>query len=431
MKLKIAFIAIAVLQLLQGCSYRIATVRYNQDITLGKNDLFYHLPKTNLIVAIVYKIVETTKVVNGIAEIPTVEYHVKGVDVKTFTSNDPAQLFVAKGINAANKFFLKENIDFKFNDKGIIQSVATNFDDESLESVESLFKGVAAVVGTIALAGKGQDSYLKDLDEKISMAYRGLLKAINKSNNNDIVKYKTQIQNYFDLLDSYNDKNKEVAKESEKIYTFFIDPDKIAAANNKKEIKIQPVNTMPEVTLAIEMNSADNKAKILATGKSENNVVSMPGLIYTIPASLRTTISVATTAEAMQNIFEHNIDFAQYGNLGFVPVTSKIFASRKTKLEFNPTTGVLTTYMTESGSSSENLGKTIENSATLLKSTLTEIKYDNKIDALKKQQTLNDLEESLKNKPISQTDSLKNALDILKLQIGIRKLKIEIDSLSK
>jgi hypothetical protein len=431
MKTKITSITFIAVLLITSCTYRINSVKYDTNLTLKKNDLFYHLPKTNLIVTITYRVVEKTKVVNGIPETPTVEYQIKSADVKTFASNDPTQLYVARGKNISHKFFLKENIDFKFNDKGVIQTVETNFEDKSLESTESLLKGVAAVIKTIAMAGTGQDAYLLDLSKKITKAYNDLLKAVSDNNDKDIAKYKSQIKNYFDLLQSYNDNNKEVTKESEKTYTFFIDPDKATTTNNKKEFKIQPVTTMPEVKLIIEMNSSDNKTKVLATGKTKNNVVSMPGLVYTLPASLRTTVTVSTTGGAAQSIFENNIDYAQYGNLGLVPVTSKIFTSRKTNLEFNPNTGVLTTYKTESGSSSENLSKTIENSANLLKSTLTEIKYDNKIDALKKQKELKDLEEALKDKPKSQTDSLKNALDILQLQLDIKKLQIEVDSLGK
>jgi len=356
------------LLLIQSCTYRIYSVKHDPNLTLKKNDLFYHLPKTNLVVAITYKIVEKTRIVNGISETPTVEYQVKSADIKTCTSNDPTQLYVTRGKNIAHKFFLKENIDFEFNDKGIIQSVETNFEDKSLESTESLSRGVAAIIEPITLAGDATDTYLQELNEKITRAYCDLLHAISDNSDEDIRKYKTQIKNYFDLLKSYNDNNKELTSVSEKTYSFFIDPDKLTTTSNKKEIIIQPVGEMPEVKLIIEMNSSDNKDKVLATGMSKNNVVSMPGLIYTIPASLKTAILVATTAQVTQSIFENNIDYAQYGNFGLVPVTSKLFTSRKTSLEFNPHTGVLTTYKTESGSSSENLGESIENGSNLLKS---------------------------------------------------------------
>jgi hypothetical protein len=428
---KFTFTALTVLSLIQGCTFRINTVKYDSKLPLKKNDLFYHLPKTNLSVTIIYKIIETTRVINGVSKTPTVEYQVKNIDVKTFSSNDHTQLYIARGKNIAHKFFLKENIDFKFNDKGVIQTVETSFEDKSLESTESVLKGVAAIIKTITLAGAGDENYLQEVKAKISKAYTDLLNAIAKNNEKDIAKFKSQLKNYYELLQSYSDNNKEVIKESEKTYTFFIDPDKTSTVSNKKEIIIQPVDEMPEVKLIIEMNTSDNKTQVLATDKRKKDDVSIPGLLYPIPATLRTSVTVATTGGASQSIYENNITYAQYGNFGLVPVTSKLFTSRKTNLEFSSTTGALTTYKTESGSSSENLSKTIENSANLLKSTLTEIKYDNKIDALKKQKELKELKEALIVKPISQTDSLKSTLDLLQIKLDINKLQIEIDSLNK
>lgn len=432
MKSKIISVALLTVMFIQGCTYKINSVKYNANLNLKKNDLFYHLPKTILIFSVNYKIVEKTKVVNGISSDPTTEYFVKSADVKTSTVNDPNQLYVARGKNISHSFFLKENIDFKFNDKGVIQSVETTFEDKSLESTESLLKGVAAIVETIALAGQGTDAYLQDISKKITKAYNDLAKAISDNNEKDVAKFKAQLKNYFELLSNYNDNNKEITKESEKTYTFIIDPDQLTVANGKKEFKVQPTTSMPEVKLVIDLGTVtDNKSKVLATGKTKDNNVLIPGLVYNIPSSLKTSVFVSTAAAAGQSIFESNIDYAQYGNFGFVPVASKIFTSRKTNLEFNPTTGALTTYKTESGSSSENLGKTIESSANLLKTTLTEVKYDNKIDILKKQKELKDLQDALKDKPQSQVDSLKNSLDLLKIQLDIKKIQQEIDNLQK
>lgn len=160
-------------------------------------------------------------------------------------------------------------------------------------------------------------------------------------------------------------------------------------------------------------------------------ITPISGLIYTIPAALKITVTAPTIAKATQVIFEGNLDFAQYGNIGIAPVASKLFSSRKTNIEFSPTTGALITYKTENGSSSENLGKSFENSSKLLQSTLFDINYNTKIETLKKQKELLDANNALIVKPESKVDTLNNSIELLKLQIELKKLQIAIDSLGK
>ncbi len=432
MKTKSISIALLAILLAYSCTYKIDSVKYKAGVPLKKNDLFYSLPKTILVLTVNYKILEKTKVVNGILEDPETEYNFKNVELKSTAINNPNELYVARGKNISHSFFLKENIDFKFNEKGMIQSLEANLEDKSIESADGLFKGVSAIVKSIALAGQGLDSYLQELNRKINKANTDLLQAISTSNEKEIAKYKSQLKSYYELLANYNNNNKEIIKESEKQYTFIIDPDQMTVVAGKREISFQPIAAMPMVKLEIEMNAnVDNKSNVLSTGKSKDGNILIPGLVYNLPVSLKTKVLVSTLAAANQIVLENNLDFSQFGNLGFVPVTSKIFTSRKTSIEFNSSTGTLISYKTESGSSSENLSKSIENSANLLKTTIEEVKYDNKIEALKKQAELKGLEDALKDKPVSKSDSLKNSLDLLQLQFDIAKLQQEIDDMKK
>jgi len=420
------------ISLLIGCTYKIKTVQFSDKAILKKNNLFYQLPKTMLTVSITYRVIEKTSVINGIADLPEISYLVKTSEIKPFVVNDPTQMYIAKGKNISHLFFLKENIDFQFNEKGIIQSVESTFEDKSLESVESTLKGVAAIVKSIALAGESTDPYLIDLRDKITKAYQNLIKAIDSNKENDIIKYKNQIKNYYESLKHYLENNKVITIESEKIYTYIIDPSsmQVDAKTNERSFIIQPLDVMPEVQIVIEpVVLVSNREKILKFGKLTKGETQIPGLIYTLPTSLKTSVLVSTLAGTNQTIFEGNIDYSQFGHLGVVPVSSKIFTSRKTNLEFNNMTGALTKYKTESGSSSENLGKSIESSANLLKSTLYEIEYTDKIDKLKKQKEIIDLKENLIIQPKNQVDSLKNVMELLKIQFDIKKLQNDINEL--
>ncbi len=436
MKTRIIIFSALLAITLNGCTYRINSIRYHYQIDIKKNDLFYHIPKTIIILTINYKITEKTIVKNGIETIEPIEYGVSSLDVQTMAINDPSQLYIARGKNISHQFFLKENTDFKFNEKGIIQSVESEYEDKSLETVGSTLKGISTLVKTITLSGKNVDSlFIESINSKINIVYSNLLNSISVYNDKDITKYKNQLKGYHDLLKQYKESEQEseqeIIKETEKSYTLYIDPDQLTTNSGKKEFIYQPINLMPEVKLQIELNNIkNNKSKVLdsATNKSIDAII--PGLVYNIPASLKTVVTVSTTAASNQSVFQKYIDYAQYGNLGVVPVSSKLFANRKTVLEFNSTTGTLISYKTESGSSSENLGKTVENGLATLKETVSEIKYDLKIDALKKEKEIKDLEESLKDQPTTVADSLQNSLELLKLQLEIQKLQKEIDELN-
>lgn len=431
--MKIKFIITCALFLIaQSCTYRINSLKYTPGTSIKKNDLFYHLTKTCLMLSVTYQITERTQYIHGVAEEPETSYLVTSAALKSISINDPDELYIARGKNISHKFFLKENIDFTFNDKGVIQSVETNFEDTSTTSLENLLKGVGALIETTTIAGPAQDAYLLNLQKKIGEAYNNQLKAIETGNTKDIARYQAQLKSYLDLLASFKEQNKVVIKHTEKTISYFIDPDKTAEVDHKKKITIQMAPKLPPVVVTIHMLSDKvNSDFVLTTGVTKNNTLLMPGLLYTIPASLLTVVSAPTTFSENQSLVEESIAYPQYGNLGLVPVTSKLFTNRKTTLKFDSATGTLTSYDTESGSSSESLSKTVASLAEQLQTTVTDLKYTNKIDALKKEKELKDLQESLKSKGISKTDSLNTALEILKLQLELKKVQQEIEGLNK
>jgi len=445
---------------LASCSYKLTSVKYSSKLTPKKNDLYYVLNKTVLEVNLTYNKKVVTKYENGIPKIENPIYTVKQVEIKPTQIADKNELYIARGKNISHKFFLKENIDFTFNSNGSIKSVTADFVDESPESFESLISTVASIAKTVMVAGSDEVEFVSKLKGDITKAYAKLNSAILKNDAKQTTIYQKELDDLYKLLESFNEKNKSVIANSEIKFTLLVDPDDYEwSSEGTKEIELSPetalvATDLPPIKMIlsndIKSDSTNKNVVFGETFKTKDTDYKIPGLMYRIPSNNKIQI-VASYSDIEVKLTEQLVKFPQYGNYGYVPVTSKIFTNRKTELTFDETNGNLTKYKTESGSSSNQMSKSMKASATTLLEAINYINYDLELKDLEHKKKVKEFEESLKVDETSKIDSLKSEFELLKLQkefeeygktetteleklkeeLEILKLKLEIEKLKK
>lgn len=409
---------ILVALVLTSCTHKLTSSSYTYNSALSKGELLYYLPKKILQVKVTYIASVKTTITNGVLSEDAPSYKVKNIEISGVSVSDKRRGFKVKG-EEDKLFFMSENTSVVFNEFGVIQSLQSDITDKSLETAENTLKGVASIAKAVAIAGSGDSPLEINLKAKIDFTNGKLVEAIEKDIEKDIIKFKKQLLSYYELLKQYYDNNKVVVTQSEVTFDFAIDP------VLDTEIPLVPNSAMsspiPTVNLFISRLSA-----VGSSPSSPTNAIE--GLVYSIPEECKVDATV-TVNGGTQTLFSNVIAFPQFGGVGIVPVTSKVFTNKKTTLEFDPGTGMLKKMHTESGSSSENLSKSISNSAEELKKTAMDLKYDLKIESLKKDKELKDLKESLIDQPKSEATVLQENVDLLKLQLEIEKLKQELADL--
>jgi hypothetical protein len=401
--------------------YKLISSAYSQGTNIDNGNLFYYLPKTLLKAKVTYITTVRTTIINGVSKEELPEYEVRSVEITPLLVNDMNKGFLAHS-DGSHNFFLTENSSVKFNQFGVMESLQSSLEDKTLQTAENVLKGVANIATFLAVAGPDEEPFLQDIREKIKQANSKLVTAIRGNNEKEVKKIKGMLLSYYELLKQYYENNKVLVAKSEVSFEFLVDPELGADIDLKPNQNMG--STIPTVVLKVSRFPLDTTNSIPATPSKS------VGLIYRVPATCKVTATV-TTPESAIEFFDNVMPISQFGFTATLPVTSKIFTSKKTTITFDQSTGTLSTVQLESGSSSENLSKSIANSTELIKNTVSQLKYDQQIDNLKKEKELKDLKESLINKPATESDNLQKQSALLKLELEIEKLKKELTEIKK
>lgn len=411
------FYALALVSIgLTGCStYRLESSQLIGSYTPSLGELVYFTPKTLLNVKITYFKTIRTIYHDGIGTAQAPDFSIKDIEVLPITVNDANRQFLAKG-NEKALFFMRNNTNIKFSAAGVLQSIQSELEDKSLQTVESVLKGAGTIIKTVAMAGPGQNIMFADLKKKIEAAQQKLISAIEKKDKKNIAAIKEQITEYYALLKVLEDKNRTEEQISEVIYSQVLDP----------KTGDQTIDGPGLINIKITRLVSSSNAVITTTFDQATKTV--PGIIYTLPEYYEVEMKGLAYGKN-QIVFRQSIPFPQFGSLACVPVSSKSFTTKKTSIEFDPNTGTLIKLDTEHGAPSEALAKSFENNVALIKTTLYEMKYDQKIDQLKKNKEIKDLKAALVDPvqtPVTKLDSLQSDLELLKVQLEVEKLKKQI-----
>lgn len=340
---------IGALLFITGCSSKVSTLVYDGKQPLKKGDLLYHLPKTVLMVQVTYTKTEKVFTEHGIERKIPPSYTInKPVIVTTTQVNDPENLYVLRTSNGGNVFDIKD-VHLALNERGLLTNLQTEQPVPATPVNNQNKAAYTAVYRSSTKAAPATDLDKEDLKKKLSAAYKHLISAIDKGNEQLIKKYKRQIELYNEVIETYNSHNKISVSELDMTYTYYVDPDKMEWANNNLEftIKANDNSDFPDLTIVLsDVARLNNNTANVIIQNDNGNFNPIDGVLYYLPASVRTMVYVSNEDGNNHIAFDSFMNYPQFGNMGVVPIETGGFARRKTQLQFSPETGTLISYST-------------------------------------------------------------------------------------
>jgi hypothetical protein len=394
-------VLLAQVLLLSSCSHSIYVSRCNSTV---KNGVTYSLPKTMLKITITYTVREITKTDDGIPTILNEVIIAKPIEVTPMTYADDNNSFELSGEDITKNIFLDGGFDLKMSESGILTSINSDVTDHTADAVQLI---ISAGIKIAEVAAMAKDTKIPPPLEKIVSRIKSvytefgntLCEKEDTKKNEKLKQLSNELQASYDMIEKYYQKNQTAIKESDVKYTTILDPD---------DFQLNKGRGFYWYTLTPENIIAGKAASLLpgVTLKLFDDTVTHPryrnveingrvkGIVYKRGKSLLTTVEVSQGLNTTEVIREY-LPYPQYGMTLTVPVESKGASSSKTNATFSPSTGNLTEYSVNNGSSADKVIGTLNTSLDNVQKTITELKYDLKQQELEKQKALIDAEKEL------------------------------------
>ncbi|QXP67350.1 DUF4831 family protein [Polaribacter sp. AHE13PA] len=433
-----------------SCSKSLYTSNYETD----KKGISYNLPKNLLKIEVVYTINEPRYIDNGedkklIGEFPKITIE-DPVSISTVLVADKSKTYLITSNEISNSFFLKSDIDIKLSDNGLLSSIDSEIDDNSIDFAENIVISSAKLAKTLAVPGFHKGSpYLdgqleatrKEIYDFIIKIQRDIIKIKKKEDLELALKkvdfYKSQIEWSLKNFKTYYKKTKIK-------YTIIIDPTEkytkkgisSIIENNKIYHNILPTHIFSEGskfndTISIEIPQTKENLFDPLKGKEQ-----VQGIVYRAPSNVNIDITSNKNLLGTTSIY-----LAQFGKTSVIPVDSKKGGKKKTSLVFSSITGGLVNQKVVAGSSSEKLSKSIKNSVDAVSETIEYLKFEAEIKELTKEKSIKDLKDSLKDPEEVEEESeteferlLRETTEkqqILELELLIRQIQKQIEDLEE
>jgi hypothetical protein len=458
MKIKLLYLGIIILTL-TACSKSLHTSLYDENSTIKNNGVAYNLPMNLLKVEITYTVNEPRIIINGKDESLTPKEQTKitiedPIIVSSLLVADKSKTYLIKSHGISKNFFLKSDVDIKLSDNGLLSSIDSDIEDNSIDFAENLIvstvklaKSVTAPNFIPTLSGHlssenfflNEDAVLDGKSYKAILDIQENILAIKKKEELELAIKK--IEFYKNQIDWYQKNFKTYIKKSKVKYTIIVDPAKIYSKkgswslveNNKIYHNIFPAYIFPngsilEDTITLELPKINS-----IPFDSLNGQNSIRGIVYRSPSNVN--IDITSNGNLLAN---NSIYLAQFGRTSILTVDSKRGGKKKTSLIFSSITGGLTNQKVVAGSSSEKLSKSIKNSMEAVNETVEYLKFEAEIKDLEKQNSIKSLKDSLKEvEEIEESETefekkLREANEkqqLLDLELLIKKLQKQIEEL--
>jgi hypothetical protein len=460
-----------------GCAHQVYSSKLTT--TTPPKGVVYALPKTVLKVTIPYTVRETSRVTNGYAssslQVVLVQ---KPVVIETKSVADLGHTFVLSGDDLNDDVLLEAGIEFKLNDNGLLEGVSADTTDNTLKAVQSSVSAAISVAKVLAVP-KGPESppELNAALYRINQIYREIGELVapdiipvvaspeappevdmkvpelpgakapkseparapakvaakkpiaermaEVKKRQGLIEVLTQeLEKLQAIVQTYQDKNKDVVKETELTYTLTIDPDLFDKSQADWTYKIAPDQLVKGVTSA-EMPRV--KLVLKGAGAQETQVSGgwkpqdkNPGFVYRAAATLPLLVQVNNT-----DVLQDWVSLPQLGHFASASVESKRFTTRKTSATFSNVSGALKEYKVNTGSSADKVTEAVASSLDSVQKSLLDIRYGLKIEDLQKQKELADAKKALEPSP-GQSDVEKTIAD-LKEQANLTQAKLALE----
>jgi len=430
---------------LTSCSKSLHTSLYDENSTIKNNGVTYNLPMNLLKVEITYTINEPRVIKIGKDEALTSKKTQITIEdpiiLSTLLVADKSKTYLITSNDISNNFFLNSDVDIKLSDNGLLSSIDSDVEDNSIDFAENLIISTAKIAKNVAVPG----SSLMDIgvDGEAYEAIREIQQSVLQiKKKEDLELAIKKIEFYKNQIEWFHQNFKTYIKKSKIKYTVIIDPTEVYSKkgswsvyeNNKIYHNIFPKHIFPEESIFNDTITLELPKTNISTFESLNNNKLIPGIVYRTPSNVN--IDITSNGNLLAN---NSMYLAQFGKITMVPVDSKKGGKKKTSLIFSSITGSLINQKVVAGSSSEKLSKSIKNSIEAVNETVEYLKFESKIKELEKQKSIKDLKDSLKEPEDEVKESetefekqlreAKEKQQILELELLIKQIQKQIKEL--
>lgn len=371
----------------------------------------YALPRTRVDVTVTYTVKSTTLQKNGVAA-PTAA---RSASIKTPVTVTPVLVadddnrFILSGEGLAKDGRLDSNFKFAVNDKQLLTSVSADLTDKSPETFQSLVGAAISIAKIAAVAGA--DPVEDDYAARIGVLDTKII-AVSRADGKDRMKEMKALIDERALLvgalEKYREANSPVVAETAIPYTVSLNLD-VLVAGGTQDIKAPasllgiPDAAVPvvRVTLACSTEQKANAALRVFAGSAEKP---KDGVYYRVPSPARLQLALVKGNDTIP-LFDAPVTFAHFGAIHYVEARYKMWARRKTTINFSEATGSLRDYGVESTSSAAAAATALDASLGKVQEAVAELKKqkeeaaakvqsddDKKLAALEQKQKLLDAE---------------------------------------
>lgn len=416
---------------LSACSHSVTTAPYKP--AEQNNGMVYALPRTQLSVTVTYTLNKSVQLKNGLPV---------GNPVYTLTVDKPAVVtpqlipdagntFIISGDGLAKDGRLDASFKFAVDDNQLLTSVSADLTDKTPQVIQSLVGSAisyakwAAVAGTAVKTLSAEEQAAVDLQKRytdriaaIDRAIPGISASGDKDRMGELKQLVAERALLVEALATHRAANAPVKSEKDIAYTQVIS----VADLVEGEVAIKPPaayfglkddNTIPKVTVAL---AADSTQKDNARRKLFEQITAeeTEGIYYRVPSRAALTIKQGGTV-----LFDNTLALAELGPINKVEARYKMWAKRKTTINFSKTTGSISDYGVDTTSSAEAVTGALATSLEKAQVAATELQKQ-KDDAKAKEKSAEELHLAEMEQ---QKKLLEAELDLIKAEKALAKEK--------
>jgi len=372
-----------------GCSSKqlsIKSQRLGAFETPPKNAMTYSLPRRMFSVTIPYVQKKYTKYTNGIPEdAPQVEIECnKPITLTPVLVPDPNQRFAFHVDPVSESAWFESNFSVSTSETGILLGLNAEATDKTIETIQGVFSAALSIAKTFAPAG-AETQPISDRANKL------IEQIAATSDPAERKKLQEELQQLYVAIAEIVRNNRTEVTETEGTFSTIVDVESCPHENGQYICPLLPkfsgYRSVPRITMRVSGVIPAKKTE-QAGEHTETKDPAAPDGPESIPnnstnfesgvAVRRPVVGVVEVVLAQGTaeltVLKTTAEFPQFGEVQFVQVPIKRLTSRKVALEFGTTSGAVTKYSLESGSSADKVANALKASAAELQTAVSEIR---------------------------------------------------------
>jgi hypothetical protein len=407
------FVTLFAAVLVAGCTKSITSRPLGDNADKDAVGVYYFLPKSVYKVTATYTVTATLERRDGIVEPGTNPKVVVGlsepVKLEVLNVPDHKNGFIASGLEMSRDWRVEGKTSIAVSATQLLTAVSADVTDKSPEAVQSAVASVLKIAKTASFGtlGVGTIKLLRLRLQAIDNEIGKILEAtgddpMTEANQKKLEALLNERKRLLESIAAEAEANKPIVSTATATYVTYLDPSDSSVFDVKKtygkhEYRCATVNPpkgfigVGDVSAAtffigvLVTDSAMSAAaspvhtQVVKDKKGKDRKVVIDGIVHRIGYPVETVVLVQVGSE-LEHLSMENFSLAQYGRTAIAPITMKPWAKLKTEVNFDASSGYLTSYGTDTTSSAVAATKAMSDSVSDLNTLLAAAKNKEKTE---------------------------------------------------